>query len=93
MPTQDSQLLLAPRHLKHTAAQEDAARSATQEVKKTRWRWIGHVLRMSPTALRGVALRWTPVGRRKRDRPRETWTRTVEKDMKERGWLWGYLEK
>ena len=36
-----------------------ATRPITQEVKKRRWRWNGHVLRMSPTALPRVALRWT----------------------------------
>ena len=58
-----------------------------------RWRWIVHVLRMSPTALRRVALRWTPDGCRKKERSSESWRRTVEKKMKELGWIWGYLER
>ena len=32
-------------------------------------------------------------GRRKRGRPKETWGKTVEKEMKEQGWTWGYLER
>jgi len=40
-----------------------------------------------------VALRWTPDGRRKKGRPKETWRRTVEKEMKENSWTWGHLEQ
>ena len=31
--------------------------------------------------------------RRRRGRPKETWERTVEKEMKEQGWTWGYLDR
>jgi len=32
-----------------------------------------------------VALRWTPVGRRKRERPKTTWRRTAEIELSEMG--------
>ena len=67
--------------------------SITQQVRRKRWKWIGHVLRMPSAALPRVALRWTPDGRRKRGRPKETWRRTVEKEMKENSWTWGHLER
>ena len=60
----------------------------TKQVQRKRWKWIGHVLRMAPTALPRVALRWTPDGHRKRGRPKETWWRTVEREMKDGGWTW-----
>ena len=63
------------------------------QVKRRRWRWIGHVLRQQTTALTRIALRWTPDGQRKRGRPKETWRRTVEREMKEKGWIWGRLER
>ena len=63
------------------------------QVKRRRWRWIGHVLRQQNTALTRIALRWTPDGQRKRGRPKETWRRTVEREMKEKGWTWGRLER
>ena len=47
---------------------------------------------MSPAALPRVALRWTPDGRRKGGRPKET-GRTAEKEMTKQGWTWGYLER
>ena len=65
----------------------------TQLDRRKRWKWIGHVLRMPPAALPRVALRWTPDGRRKRGRLKETWRRTVEKEMKENSWTWGHLER
>ena len=32
-----------------------------------------------------IALTWVPEGKRKRSRPRETWRRTVEREIKDRG--------
>ena len=63
-----------------------ATRPITEEIRRRRWRWIGHVLRLPPTATARVALRWTPDGRRGRGRPKETWRRTVEAEMKQQGW-------
>ena len=48
---------------------------------------------MPPAALPQVALRCTPDSRRKRGRPKETWRRTVEKEMKENSWTRGHLER
>ena len=52
------------------------------QIRKRRWRNIGHILRMSPESHQRTALRWTPDGRRNRGRPKETWRRTVEKELK-----------
>ena len=37
------------------------AEPITQQVRRKRWKWIGHVLRMPPAALPRVALRWRPL--------------------------------
>ena len=63
------------------------------EVKKRRWRWIGHVNRMPPTTIPRIAMRWTPAGSRRRGRPKETWRRSVEREMKALGWSWGQVAK
>ena len=55
--------------------QRTNAKSLNQTVNKTRWRWLGQVCRMSPDVLPRIDLRWTPDGKRKRDRPQETWRR------------------
>ena len=54
-------------------------------IQKRRWQWLGHVLRMSTQSIPRTALRWTPQGRRKRGRPKETWRRTIDKGLKARG--------
>ena len=54
-------------------------------IQKRRWQWLGHVLRMSTQSIPRTALRWTPLGRRNRGRPKETWRRTIDKDLKARG--------
>ena len=41
---------------------------------------------MALNAIPRVAMRWTPAGKRKRGRPKLTWRRSVEKEMRER-WL------
>ena len=61
--------------------------------KRKRWRWIGHTLRMEPSVHARIALTWTPEGRRKRERPRCTWRRTMLGELKEAGMVWSAAVK
>ncbi|XP_041362977.1 uncharacterized protein LOC121378725 [Gigantopelta aegis] len=63
------------------------------EVKRRRWKWIGHVCRMPLTSIPTVAMRWTSGGKRMRGRPNETWKRSVEREMKALAWSWGQVTK
>ena len=63
----------------------------TEEVKKRRWKWLGHLLRMDRNRHPHAALRWAPPGKRRRGRPLGTWRRTVENEMKEAGKTWNEL--
>jgi len=54
-----------------------------------RWTWIGHVLRRESTNISKVALRWTHKGKRKRGRPKSTWRRTAEAELKSLNLNWG----
>jgi hypothetical protein len=54
----------------------------TESIQLRRWRWLGHVFRMPPNSLPRTALVWTPQGKRNRGRPKETWCRTVERELK-----------
>ena len=49
-------------------------------IKRRRWRCIGHVLRKEPGDITHSAIHWTPEGKRKRGRPKNTWRRTAERD-------------
>jgi hypothetical protein len=40
-----------------------------------------------------VAPRWTPEGKRKRGRPKTTWRRTIENEIRERGYTCGTIER
>ena len=54
---------------------------------RRRWKWIGHVTRQE-ASIANTAMHWTPEGKRKRGRPKITWRRTVEKEIKEMGNTW-----
>ena len=58
----------------------------SDEIRRRRWNWIGHILRKDPKDDCAVALGWTPEGRRKRGRPRTTWRRMVENERNTAGW-------
>ena len=63
------------------------------EIKRRRWRWLGHVMRMSSDRIPKIALRWTPAGsRRRRGRPKLTWRRTVEAELGAERLSWGEAE-
>ena len=57
------------------------------------FRSIGHVLRKSTNNITRVSLKWTPEGKRKRGRPKTTWRRTAESEMKEMGQTWSELDR
>jgi hypothetical protein len=82
----------------NTISNDELLAQCHQESMKTiimrrRWKWIGHVLRKESTSITRVALHWTPEGRRKRGRPKNTWRRTVEGEMKTMNHTWGTIQK
>jgi hypothetical protein len=68
------------------------SQSIVGEIKRRRFRWLGHVFRMEESRIPKVALRWTPPGKRKRGRPKTTWRRTVMAELKERDLTWGQAQ-
>lgn len=55
------------------------------DINVCRFHWLGHALRMSQERIIKVALRWTPTGKCKQDRPKTTWRRTVVAEVEEIG--------
>jgi hypothetical protein len=51
------------------------------EIRKRRFRWIGHTLRKEDGEISKAALLWNPQGNRKRERPRNSWRRLVNKEV------------
>ena len=66
---------------------------ADGEIQQRRWRWIGHTLRKPTNNITRQSLKWNPQGKRKRGRPRNTWRRDLDKDMKKMGKIWSDIEK
>ena len=64
------------------------------EIKMRRWKYIGHIHRRDKGDTTKIALTCPPGGKQSRGRPKETWKRTVEREMREMGWKdWGAAEK
>ncbi|VDO81734.1 unnamed protein product [Schistosoma margrebowiei] len=68
-------------------------KSAVEEIRKRRWKWIGHKLRKSSNCITRQALTWNPEGKRKRGRPKNTLRRIIEADMKRMNRNWKELER
>ncbi|CAH8589616.1 unnamed protein product [Schistosoma haematobium] len=62
-----------------------------EEIRKRRWKWIGHTLRKSSNCITRQALTWNPEGKRKRGRPKNTLRREIEADMKRMNNNWKEL--
>ena len=63
------------------------ARTCTisEQIRRRRWHWIGHVLRMHDQQNPRIALTWAPEGKRNRGRPKVTWRTTVEDERQKMG--------
>nr|XP_055041698.1 LOW QUALITY PROTEIN: uncharacterized protein LOC129429201 [Misgurnus anguillicaudatus] len=61
------------------------------EIVRRRWAWLGHTLRKPTDNITKQALTWNPQGKRKQGRPRNTWRRDLEADIKVTGLSWGEL--
>ena len=64
-----------------------------EAIGKRRWKWIGHTLRKPNSSIPKAALEWNPQGQRKRGRPRATWRRVKDADVKRSGKTWNEIKK
>jgi hypothetical protein len=58
------------------------------QVKKRKWKWIGHTTRKDQNAVERIELDWNPQGTRKRGRPKKTWKRSVVEEAQREGRTW-----
>ena len=63
-------------------------RPIREEITQRRWRWLGHTLRKPRNSITRQSLQWNPQGKRGRGRPRTTWRRNLEVEMKASGHSW-----
>ena len=71
-------------HLWKATGQEDI----NLEIRKRKFRWIGHTLRKEDGEIPKAPLHWNPQGNRKSGRPKNSWRRPV---IKEVGRSWNEL--
>ena len=77
---------------------EDLWNAADQEpvatqIRRRKWGWIGHTLRKPASNITKQALTRYPQGKRKRERPMNTWHRDNEAEMHKSDHCWKELEK
>ena len=59
-----------------------------KQILRRKWGWIGHTLRKPTSSITRQALNWNPQGKRKRGRPRNSWKRDNEAELKQQGINW-----
>ena len=65
----------------------------TTQVKRRRWRWIGHTLRKTQSSVTRQVLEWNPQGKRKRGRPKQTWRRGLLEELKSAKLTWETVKR
>ena len=63
------------------------------EIKMRKWGWIGHTLRKPASNITRQALDWNPQGKRKVGRPKQTWRRSTDAEMRAAGTTWAELRR
>ena len=63
----------------------NVTRSLLDGIKTKQLQWYGHVQRMEEGRLSKEVMKWRPPGRRKRGRPKLTWTEGIRGLMEEKG--------
>jgi len=58
------------------------------QILRRKWRWISHTLRKPANSITQQTLCWDPQGKRKSGRPRNSWRRGVEVEMRKWGHTW-----
>ena len=58
------------------------------QIRKRKWKWIGHTLRKSDTNVTKTSLTWNPQGQRKRGRPATSWRRTTMAELQGNNMTW-----
>ena len=66
---------------------------AETQILRRKWNWIGHTLRKPSTNIARQALSWTPQGKRRVGRPKNTWRRDLDSDLKKINLTWKEAQK
>ena len=64
-----------------------------KQILRRKWGWIGHTLRKPASNTTRQALTWNPQGEKKRGRPRNSWRRDTEAELKQQGTNWSGMTR
>jgi len=67
-------------------------KSIENQIKRRKWNWIGHTLRKETGAIGKTALDWNPQGYRRRGRPKRTWRRAIEDEIRSTRRSWNEVK-
>ena len=67
-------------------------KSIENQIKRRNWNWIGHILRKETGVTEKTALGWNPQGYRRRGRPKRTWRRTIEDEIRSTRRSWNEVK-
>jgi len=67
-------------------------KSIENQIKERKWSWVGHTLRKETGAIEKTALDWNPQGYRRRGRPKRTWRRTIEDEIRRTRRSWNEVK-
>lgn len=62
------------------------------EIKRKKWRWIGHTLRKDVKETCRAVLWWNPQGNRSRGRPKTTWRRNTDTELNQQNTSWNEIK-
>ena len=62
------------------------------QITRRKWNWIVHTLHIEVGAIEKTALDWNPQGYRRRGRPKRTWRRTTEDEIRGSGRSWNEVK-
>ncbi|KYN00607.1 hypothetical protein ALC62_08617 [Cyphomyrmex costatus] len=62
------------------------------EIRRRKWKWIGHTLRKDSHNIAHMAMEYNPQGKRKRGRPAMSWRRTIDNEIKPIGKSWAEIK-
>ncbi|KAK3790893.1 hypothetical protein RRG08_002967 [Elysia crispata] len=88
MSSQDPAHILARKNSKRGVVEQSRTAPNPGGNNTERWRWLGHTLRKPRNSITRQSLQWNPQGKRSRVRPRTTWRRNLEEEMKASGHSW-----
>ena len=64
-----------------------------KQILRRKWGWIGHTLRQPASSTTRQALTWSPQGKRKRGRPRNSWRQDNEVELKQQATNWSGMAR